>query len=373
MENVNDYIRRYVPREKMQEAYDNCMYTLNLRSVDDSIDNDDSNEQDTLILCREIVGYYYCKLDQAGYFINENDNERHGMEYQFATIDEIIQIWFPIFNEMVQNNEISQSRGDTYGNIMTEYKELIRWPLTRLSNIINHRNNDNYNMKSTYCNLLFRRTSEYISYGIETKSNIWDFISILIKKMDNSNLIDSDLKKLINEYSVSRCVAVAKVIYKNNAEKWKVSFSGFWDNNKICKKFGTNSWEYGFNEIYSNVITRIQFKNINTRNLLWCKLNYNVISYEIKPVKPLPYKLSCFKNQPHRLNYCKKHFSCCERKILANINNLAKIRKIKLYVTYEPCNDCQKAISNITSLYGSNFISVVSKKEYASKGHICSF
>ncbi|WP_195658823.1 hypothetical protein [Clostridium botulinum] len=348
------------------------MYTLDLRSIDDSINNKGSNEEETFSVCREIVGYYYSILNQAGYFINENNNEHYKVDYKYETkvdnkyetIDEIVKIWTPIFTEMVQNDE--------YDTIISDYKNLIWWPLIRLRNISNVNNNKNHKMKNTYCNLLFRRTSEYISYAIETKSNMWNFINILIKKMMNSNLINSDLKKLIDQYSVSRCVAVSKIIHRNHSQEWKISFSGFWDNKVICKKFGASSCEDEFSNVYSNVITRIRFKNISPKNMTWCKLNYNEISYEIKPInKSLPYKLSCFKKHTHRVKCCKRHFSCCERKILADTNNFYKIRRIKFYVTYEPCIDCQKAIDNINSCHKSNFISVVSKKKYTSKGHIC--
>ncbi|WFA08911.1 hypothetical protein [Tissierella sp. Yu-01] len=365
MDNVNDYIRRYVPREKMRQAYDNCMYTLGLRSLDDGLEDELSNQQDAFSVCREIVGYYYCKLNQTGYFIDENNNESDRIDYRFYIIDEIIESWIPIFDEMANNR--TQEFGDIYDTVASDYISLIRWPLSRLNNIRNTSNYEYFHKKIMYCNLLFRRTSEYLSYAIDKKSNIWSLINILIEKMEHCKLTEPNLEKLISEYSEKRCVAVAKVVNKYHTVDWKISFSGFWDNESICKRFGITGLESQFNKVYTNVIKRIQFKNIDVKEMIWCKLNYNVKSYEIRPTTSPPSELSDFKKDINRLKCYKKHFSCCERKILANIKGTSKISKIRIYVTYEPCNDCKKAISS----YSAGLISVVFKNKYISKGHVC--
>lgn len=345
LETINRYIRRCVDNKNIDNAYNNCMYILDLRVVDEnmsiSIDEDLIRHLD---MAKEIVSYY-CDISKQ-----LNDAKEINIDVLYRGYDMFHQI------------NISSDE---------EYRKLIEWPLSRM------RNQDNVNKEKykLYFNMMLRRTSEYLSFGIKNRDKMFRFIELIINQMSSNYDKTGVSKKFIDEYKNKKCVAVAKIEYKRYGKiEYGIAFSGFWDNASIVNKFNpdkkyTNDKnEKSFKELYLYIIKKIEYNNIDTDKMIWCRIDYNQVSYSIHPVTGTPYRLSDFKKD--RFECCRKHFSCCERKILANIH-LKKIDNLKIHVTKKPCIDCEKAIKDINSRYRKSFITVNWKQDYKDTGHSC--
>lgn len=358
-------------------SYDDFMYILDLCSIDFHM------QQQEPIASDEKLGYLRGReddvFDMCKYFVAM-------MRYMFGNLDEDWKkrkrhLEVEVFeNDFLTKNftdaiesVILQARDWIEENWIDDYLRLIHWPFIRLINLRNRVTYADEQRQMMYCNMVALRTSQFITLNIDNKSDLFFFVDHLLKEMAqlSSEISDDQLNKFIQSYMQERCVAVTSVKRKNGYLEWYLAFSGFRDNNKICREFKIKGCEEEFSKILCRALINNKLKNIDLSKMKYCKLDYCIESYEICSPHAAPTRLSSFRGITNRNLCMKKHYSCCERKILPNILNRSTIDKVHFYTTFQPCRDCLQALSQMENAYKKGMVLVSARKTYVEKEHPC--
>ncbi len=144
--------------------------------------------------------------------------------------------------------------------------------------------------------------------------------------------------KLRKKFKDKRNVFCSCFVKDNSKGLDCFAFSGGWDNNDYP------------NDLTKYLPTMREFikaaaKTIFRIDLAWCVRSENMKSYELRW-----YNNKCSilneiwsKYQEKRMNCINIHFSCCERKVLPYFEDKEKV-DLEIYVTFNPCSDCELAI-----------------------------
>lgn len=212
--------------------------------------------------------------------------------------------------------------------------------------------------KMSNADRIFKFSCFNLSIDFAKKANgfrkIYTILHELNEKIRALGLAPIDSGLMTN--TVNRCTAIARLEYACGKTETKLALSGPWDNNLIYahKSKITDIWGHQITlEEKTNELLRqlIDAKSIPPMD--WCRLDNRINSYIIRNHSAPSYSApSCMslseltKQSPFRTHCFKKHYSCCERKIIASLpDNNHKIKKITFYVTKKPCVDCTYALN----------------------------
>lgn len=155
-----------------------------------------------------------------------------------------------------------------------------------------------------------------------------------IDSMSKGHLGLGALRKKINEKTFCSCYAIV-----DNRESY-YAFSGGWDNENLPNESRLCNSLASAKDFIENAASEI------LGNATWCTRDDNMKSYEFRGHNNIFAELGdVFKNNNTRMNCINKHFSCCERKILSKLEGKTDIN-VEMFVTFNPCSDCDLAISN---------------------------
>lgn len=190
------------------------------------------------------------------------------------------------------------------------------------------------NKNNNYCLSCFFSKNKVNQKNLSTiiSNNITSILSFLSITPSNKTLYLNNLTSIKNQFiqqfpqymkNKTRCFAIAE-----NNQSIYFSFSGLWDKDKQIKK----TMEDTANNINSEL-----FHN----KAIWCKLTTNVLNYV--DINSPDNQDECVYIDPpeHFPGKSESFFSCCERKILGEQQNL---RDYNFFVMFSPCYKCAKPL-----------------------------
>ncbi len=328
-------------------------------------------------------------------------------------ISDLLVDYMDVLNEIyrqyskIELPEDSDSGAEIDGDSMEVYRTLIDWHLTRV--ISWYEQNRNIRLENEtpenrgdgsmaeppakirrYCSVIALKACNYMAMHAPSAGELRNFmnrISGLLRITDpnNSNQI---IPPPIDANRAERCICMAKVVKRNQDVSWYAALSGF--NSPKWNSTLANDHQ----NIWNHIRTHIKIKGVDLNKVTFCLTTDSMSSNAIRCAIVKPARLSDFtfldkSNTPvsnfksvrikkgimkqenvKRKECIKKHYSCCERKILAGIHEPMKsIYRIYFYIRLSPCSDCEASLLQLQNTYRSNFVVVKWKNAYAGSAH----
>lgn len=254
---------------------------------------------------------------------------------------------------------------DNYINMLNIISQLKEKSTSLYSKILkrkeNRNQNSSYNEKHN-----FEMTSNcmYIyTINVGNKKFKDDEYKELLIEVDKI-LRECEIKSWNSKFKIgaSGCFALMKKKYKKERkEKIYVVTSKITDSKEICDKLQKINGK----EEYSGIEESLKEKEIinkiynKWKNIEYVKASEGIASnqYQDKARRILKYvllDLKYQKNPSESIRKIKSHFSCCERKFLADtLSNRdvsmgrKNIERISMYIKYAPCDDCSEEIQRV--------------------------
>ncbi len=237
---------------------------------------------------------------------------------------------------------LSKRTNSNYNETVISFMKSIckEWGQTTLFNLITEDYNENVNI----CYLNLCRICLYVSCNSPYDEGFESLDKIIknIKKNIKGKPDFKEFRKRLNNKYICSCYVIA-----SDGSKY-FALSGIWDNENYIGSVPKEQLNRAKEIIKESV------KNIG--NIKWCTVDKGMRSYNYRMAKG---EFEVFENVYNKRKRClKKHFSCCERKILINL--IEQCESIKLWIRYSPCSDCVLALKEWSkehhTFYSTNYL-----------------
>lgn len=181
----------------------------------------------------------------------------------------------------------------------------------------------------------FRQVNELLNESIDNLNNeTFSKLNNLIDKYSLKSLFIKQYKK-----EERRCVSAYKFLKEHNSLKGYISFSGFVDCDQLTlRKMGSKDTEKtDFIQYITEIADKMQMNLIRTNKEMKIYAIDYLATRKIDVFSTLGSEFGITK-----INYLKRKYSCCERKIFTEFDR--GFHQGTLYVKFKPCEKCQLGI-----------------------------